>query len=147
MLADYAASLAAMLVITACGPAFAQDRPRPSSAPTSQAPPATDASQSSPERDSAFITAGLGFGQKTSVAGDLHVGWMFAPWIGAFASLGASIAQDRDTSSRAIGVRVANGPVFAEGEIASRTVYPDCESASCAHHTLHVGIVRAGLEV
>lgn len=72
---------------------------------------------------------------------------MFAPWIGTFASLAASIAQDRDTRLRAIGIRVAKGPVFAEGQIASLTVYPDCESESCPHHTLHVGIVRAGLEV
>jgi hypothetical protein len=142
------AGLVAVLAFGAAVPAVAQVMPLAGSTRPPRTEPAGDAGPDGAERDSAYVTGELGYGRDGIVAADLQLGWMFTPWLGAFASLGGYENTYSDTSLHGVGVRLASGPVFVEGQIASKTVSSDCDFGDpCVARTSHAGIVGAGVEL
>jgi hypothetical protein len=142
------AGLAAILLLGAAVPASAQVMPLAGSTRPPRTEPAGNAVQDGADRDAAFVIGGLGRAGDGMLAIDLQLGWMVTPWLGVLASLGGYWGTDTDTSLRGVGVRLASGPVFVEGQIVSKRVSSDCDFDNpCVARTSHAGVVGAGVEL
>lgn len=79
--------------------------------------------------------------------GDLQMGWMINAHIGIFGSAGGVAGSESGAGLKGIGVRLADGPVFADARLGWLSVSSDCDSHEpCTTETEHVVIVGIGVE-
>jgi hypothetical protein len=98
------------------------------------------------ERFGPFVDASV-YGGEGLMYGDLQMGWMINSHIGVFGSFGGVVAEEGGAGLKGIGVRLANGPVFAEARLDWLSVSSDCDlDGPCMTETAHVADVGVGLE-
>jgi hypothetical protein len=149
------AGILAIAVLAIAAPVSAQVPPG-MTAPTSPPPvgpgagPAPGSSSAGADpvmRQGPFVAVGLELGPESALLGDLQVGWMIAPWVGAFVSLSGVVVQESVGRLRGAGLRLASGVAFAEVRILSVDFDRECDEGACDESTPHIVLVGGGIEL
>lgn len=149
------AGILAIAVLALAAPASAQLPPgmtTPTSPPpvgpgAGPAPGSGNAGAAPVERQGPFLAVGLAVGPESALVGDVQVGWMIAPWVGAFVSLSGIVAHDSGVRLRGGGLRLASGIAFAEARILSVDFDHECDDGACDDGTPHIVLVGGGIEL
>jgi hypothetical protein len=148
------AGVLAIAVLAIAVPASAQ-LPPGMTVPTSPPPvgpgagpaPGSGAVAAPVGRQGPFLAVGLEVGPESALVGDVQVGWMIAPWVGAFVSLSGIVVQDSGVRLQGAGLRLASGVAFAEARILSVDFDHECDDGACDEDPQHLVLVGGGVEL
>lgn len=147
------AGVLAIAVLATAAPVSAQ-LPPGMTAPTSSPPVGAGPAPGSGHAGAApvghqgpFLAVGLSVGPESALVGDVQVGWMLAPWVGAFVSLSGLVVQDSGVRLRGAGLRLQSGVAFAEARYLSVDADRECDDGACDDGTTHIVLVGGGIEI